>query len=138
MTVRSNWYEDFFQGVVLDVWRKAFSQEQTQEEAEFLITALDCEANCRLLDTPCGNGLLSLELSSRGYRMTGVDISEEFIQEARGSSQAAGKEVDWICTNMRDIEWESQFDGAFCWGNSFHYLEFKDMVVFLAGLSRAL
>lgn len=138
MAVQSNWYEDFFRGVVLDVWRKAFSQEQTQEEADFLVTALDCEANSRLLDIPCGNGRLSLELSNRGYQMTGVDIAEGFIQEARGSSAAAGKQVDWVLANMRDIEWESQFDGAFCWGNSFHYLEFSDMEVFLAALSKAL
>jgi SAM-dependent methyltransferase len=138
MTVQSNWYENFFHGVAFDLWRKAVSQEQTQEEADFLVKALNCDPNCRLLDIPCGNGRHSLELSNRGYRMTGVDISEEFIQEARGVPGAAGKEVDWVLTDMRDIKWESQFDGAFCWGNSFGYLKFGDMEVFLAALSNAL
>jgi hypothetical protein len=34
---------------------------------------------------PCGNGRLSFELAKRGLSVTGMDISEEFIEEARAS-----------------------------------------------------
>ena len=39
---------------------------------------------------------------------------------------------------MRALEWTSEFDGAFCWGNSFGYFDYPDMLKFVAGLSRAL
>ena len=83
MTIPSNWYENFFHGVALDLWRKAIPPEHTKAEADFLVQALHCDAGSHLLDVPCGNGRLSRELASRGYRVTGVDISEEFIEEAR-------------------------------------------------------
>src|SRR5438105_15823508 len=83
MTIPFNWYEDFFHGIPLDLWRKAIPLEHTKAEADFLVTALNCRTGAHLLDVPCGNGRLSLELAQRGYRLTGVDISEEFIAEAR-------------------------------------------------------
>jgi ubiquinone/menaquinone biosynthesis C-methylase UbiE len=35
-----------------------------------------------LLDLPCGTGRLSLFLAQKGFRVRGVDISEEMVQEA--------------------------------------------------------
>src|SRR6266699_6850020 len=89
MAVPSNWYENFFSGLALDLWRKAISPEQTKAEADFITDSLGCPAAAHLLDVPCGNGRLSFELARRGYRVTGVDIAEEFIEEARASAMAA-------------------------------------------------
>lgn len=139
MTIPSNWYEDFFHGLPLDLWRKAIPPAQTRAEADFLVEALQCKAGSRVLDVPCGNGRLSLELAERGYRVTGVDISEEFIEEARTASNTGGTPVpQFLLGDMRRIEGEATFDGAFCFGNSFGFLEYRDMEAFLAGIARAL
>ena len=149
MTIPSNWYENFFHGVTLDLWRQAISPQQTIAEAEFLIENLNCKRGSHLLDVPCGNGRLSFELAKRGYRVTGVDISEEFIKEARslrgkdqppataGGSDSVGH-VDFVLGDMRGIEGEAIYDSAFCFGNSFGFLEYADMEKFLAGVARAL
>src|SRR5260370_37424700 len=92
MTIPTNWYEDFFHGVALDLWRKAIRPEQTKAEADFLVNVLQREARSHLLDVPCGNGRLSLELARRGYRVTGVDISVEFIEEARSSAMGLNRD----------------------------------------------
>src|SRR5207245_11472966 len=86
MTIPSNWYEDFFQGVALDLWRKALPPEHTKAEADFLTQALQCNARSHLLDVLCGNGRLSVELARRGYRVKGGGIAEEFIEEWRRSA----------------------------------------------------
>ncbi len=86
MSIPPNWYETFFHGVTLDLWRRAIPPEQTTAEADFLIQNLNCEPGARLLDVPCGNGRLTFELANRGYRVTGVDLAEEFIEEARSRS----------------------------------------------------
>lgn len=152
MTIPSNWYEDFFHGVSLDLWRKAISPEQTKREADFLVKALECEAGSHLLDVPCGNGRLSLELAGHGYRVTGVDISEEFIEEARSSVISIGgvnppatvggtdslRRVEFLLGDMRNIEGEAIYDGAYCFGNSFGFLEYAGMESFLGGLAKAL
>jgi SAM-dependent methyltransferase len=154
MTVPSNWYEDFFHGVSLDLWRKAISPKQTTSEADFLVKALRCNEGSHLLDAPCGNGRLSLELAGRGYRVTGVDISEEFIEEARTSAAALGSmqqnqpataggtdslpRAEFLLGDMSRIEGEAIYHGAYCFGNSFGFLEYASMESFVSGVARAL
>ncbi len=141
MTIPTNWYETFFYGVSLDLWRKAISPKQTKAEADFLVKVLGCDKGSHLLDVPCGNGRLSLELARRGYRVTGVDIAEEFIEEARaaGASTTGGTPVpQFLLGDMRRIEGEAIYDGAYCFGNSFGFLEYAGMESFLSGVARAL
>lgn len=154
MSVPSNWYEDFFYGVTLDLWRQAIPPKQTKAEAEFLVKALHCEPGAHVLDVPCGNGRLSFELAKHGLRVTGMDISEEFIDEARASinnivhpSADAGADStargnfaapQFILGDKRAIEGVSVYDGAYCFGNSFGFLEYDDMAKFLSGVARAL
>ena len=150
MPVSSNWFETFFHGVTLDLWRKAIPPEQTTAEAEFLIDHLNCDAGARVLDVPCGNGRLSFELAQRGLRITGVDISEEFIEEARsiqsnqsGPPATAGgsdlsTRVEFLLRDMRHLEDQAIYDGAYCFGNSFAFLEHAEMNRFLGAIARAL
>lgn len=70
--------------------------------------------------------------------MAGVDIAEEFIREARERAAAAGLSAEWLLGDMRLLPWQSEFDGAFCFGNSFGYLDHEGTKVFLAALSRTL
>jgi SAM-dependent methyltransferase len=135
--MQSEWYKDFFRGVALDVWRGAVPPEQTRAEADFLERALELFPGARLLDVPCGNGRHSLELASRGYRTTGVDIAEEFVREAQ-SRAASGLQAEFLLSDMRHLPWQSEFDGAFCFGNSFGYTEHRGTVDFLSALSRTL
>ena len=149
MTIPANWYEDFFHGVALDLWRKAIPPAKTKAEAEFLVDALECRPGSHLLDVPCGNGRLSFELARRGYRVTGVDISKEFIDEARSlvasvdpPADAGGTDltaqVEFLLGDMRRVEGETIYDGGYCFGNSFGFLAYADMESFLNGVARAL
>ena len=52
--MQKNWYENFFQGIALDMWRKAVTLEQTRSEVDFLEKALQLPAGGRVLDNPCG------------------------------------------------------------------------------------
>jgi cyclopropane fatty-acyl-phospholipid synthase-like methyltransferase len=145
-----NWFEDFFHGITLDLWRKAIPAEHTKAEAEFLITVLNCKPGAHMLDVPCGNGRLSFELAQHGYRVTGVDISEEFIDEANDIASSLpnpsahadgtdrGAQVEFILGDMRTIEGEALYDGAFCFGNSFGFMAYADMEKFLSGVAHAL
>jgi len=79
-----------------------------------------------------------------------MDISEEFIAEARASianavnrSADGGTDSDFVAPDFilgdkRAIEGEHIYDGAFCFGNSFGFLEYDDMEKFLKGMARAL
>src|SRR5687768_4752864 len=81
MVTRANWFETFFQGITLDLWRAFATPEFTRVEADFLESVFPRSA--RLLDVPCGNGRLTNELTRRGYDTVGIDIATENISEAR-------------------------------------------------------
>jgi 2-polyprenyl-3-methyl-5-hydroxy-6-metoxy-1,4-benzoquinol methylase len=139
MSVPDNWYESFFHGVTLDLWRRAIPPEQTQREAEFLFEQLSCERGAHVFDVPCGNGRLSFELAKRGLRVTGVDISEEFINEAKAAERTDFMApVDFILGDMRQIAGTHIYDGGYCFGNSFAFLGHEGTEDFLSAAVRAL
>lgn len=136
--MQSNWYEEFFHGLALDLWRKAVTEEQTQAEADFIAGILDLPTNARILDVPCGNGRHSIELAKRGLNMTGVDLSDGFIAEARQTAALGGLNIDWMHTDMRNLHTLADFAGAFCFGNSFGYMQHEESLNFLEAVNRCL
>jgi ubiquinone/menaquinone biosynthesis C-methylase UbiE len=136
LPTRTNWFETFFQGITLDLWRTFATPELTRMEADFLESVFPKGA--RLLDAPCGNGRLTLELARRGFDTTGIDIANEFIHEATQEAQKAGVKTAFEVGDMRALKSTEEFDGALCWGNSFGYFEYPDMMKFVAGVARAL
>ena len=136
MHVQSNWWEHFFEGVSVDLWLQAVPPEHTQREAEVLARALGASSAGEVLDVPCGGGRLSLALAAQGYRVTGVDISSEFLHHAR--SAAGSDRVSWEQRDMRDLPWRARFDGAFCYGNSFGYLDDEGNAAFVRSVAAAL
>jgi len=137
-TPQKEWWEVFFHGIALDLWRQCVTDEQTQSEATFLQKALQISSGAEILDAPCGGGRLALELARRGYRMTGVDLADEFIREAQTKATECSLPIAWKQADMRNLDWPNAFDGAFCFGNSFGYFQDDGNVAFLNSIARSL
>ena len=132
--MKTEWFETFFQGPAVDFWTRVMTPALTLVDVDFLEKTFDVKPGARLLDVPCGNGRHSIELARRGYRVTGIDLSDELLAAAR-----AGLDADWRFGDMRKLELESSaFDGAFCFGNSFGYLDHEGVEAFLSALAVAL
>jgi SAM-dependent methyltransferase len=138
MNAPSDWFESFFSGLAVDFWKVAVPESATLEEVGFLWKHLHLGAGSRVLDVPCGPGRLSLALAASGCAVTGVDISEDCLKGARASADAAGLSITWRLADMRDLPWSGQFDAAFCFGNSFGYLDDDGNEAFLASVARTL
>jgi SAM-dependent methyltransferase len=48
-------------------------------------------------DVGCGEGADAIWLARRGWRVTGVDISDVALGRAREAAERAGVSVEWIC-----------------------------------------
>ena len=129
-----NWFETFFEGLALDMWRGAMTAEQTTREAAFLAERLELKPGMSALDVPCGNGRHAGALAQRGVRMTGVDLSAGFLEEARRTDPG----IEWVHGDMRNLPWRGRFDAAYCWGNSFGYFEPDECQRFLEAVAAAL
>jgi SAM-dependent methyltransferase len=138
MQVPENWWKDFFSGMFVEVWLRAGSLMPTAAEADFIEKMLSAPNAAKLLDVPCGAGRLALELAARGYEVTGADLSAEFLVEATRRAQSRGLTLTWHHGEMRRLPWQDVFDGAFCFGNSFGYLDDEGDADFLRAVAGAL
>jgi SAM-dependent methyltransferase len=133
--LEKQWFETFFRGVAVDCWRRFTTPEWTSREVDFIENQLGLPDGARLLDVPCGHGRHSIEFAERGYVVTGIDLSEECLAAARETRPAG----EWRRGDMRSLQLEAgEYDGAYCWGNSFGYLPHADACRFLASVASAL
>jgi SAM-dependent methyltransferase len=138
MNAPDDWWRTFFSGTSVEMWLQATPQEQTEQEADFIQKGLQVPPPGRLLDVPCGGGRHALALAGRGYAVTGVDLSPDFLEAARAGAAARPVAVAWEQRDMRDLPWAQEFDGAYCFGNSFGYLDDAGNADFLKAVARAL
>ena len=79
-----------------------------------------------VLDLGCGTGRMTIELSKRGYDMTGVDYSPEMLGMARDVAEDEGQDILWLCQDMREFELYGTVDAAVCCLDCINHLESED------------
>jgi SAM-dependent methyltransferase len=132
------WWTTFFEGPALELWRRALPPEVTRGQASEIERALRLERGERVLDVPCGNGRIALELASRGYASSGLDLASDFVAEGLERAAERGVKLDLRQGDMRELPWVNDFDAAFCMGNSFGYLDDRGNRDFLGAVARSL
>jgi SAM-dependent methyltransferase len=129
-----------YSGLLQEALRRGKTQEQTQREANYVETLLDIHAPAHLLDVPCGEGRLALELAARGYRVTGIDNAPDMLALARQSAAASGLAARFTVEerDMRDLPWREAFDGAYCLWESIGYFDDDGNRAFFEAVAAAL
>ena len=138
MIASPDWYKSFFNGLAVEFWKTAIPPEATRADAQFFAGALALSPGSSVLDVPCGHGRFSLELARRGCRVTGVDISPEFLEAGRAAARAEGLSIDWRQSDMRELPWQRTFDAVLCAGNSFGYFDDAGHAAFLCAAAKVL
>jgi SAM-dependent methyltransferase len=123
----ADWYDDdaFWEtfGPAMfteDAWERA------AKEVDGLLTLAEVEAGAAILDMGCGPGRHSLELARRGYRVTGVDRTRIYLDEARRRAVDEGLEIELIQGDNRDFERDGAFDFALSLFTSVGYYETEE------------
>lgn len=114
------WFEDpafwdDFRAVMFHQRRLA----NTPAEVDALVNLLGLPPPARILDLPCGLGRHAAELARRGFKVTGVDLHEAYLAEAR----ALAPEVEWVRADMREFKRGNGFDAILNLYTSFGYFE---------------
>lgn len=116
----SDWYK---KGWSLDIKQQSWT-ENTKEQVDFIIDALELTGKKRILDLACGYGRHSLEFARRGYSVTGVDITEVYIEDAIKTAREERLDADFICDDIKNLNFREEFDVVLNMGDgAIGYLE---------------
>ncbi len=105
-TVDPQWYRKIWTMDIQDMsW-----VERTTQEVDFAAQALGLRGSERVLDLACGYGRHALELARRGHSVVGVDITAEYVDEARRRAREGDLPAEFICADLRDVSFHDEFD----------------------------
>jgi SAM-dependent methyltransferase len=124
--VDSQWYVDFFDDDYLTIYGSSLTAKRTEREANQIVDLLGLPPGSSILDLACGHGRHAITLAAKGYRVTGQDMSQVFLEKARTDAAKAGVQVRWVHGDMRHIPFEDEFDAVINMFSAFGYLESEE------------
>lgn len=119
----AQWYREFFDDLYLQVYQPFEKPERVRSEVDFIVRTLGLPKGAKILDLCCGQGRHSLELARRGYEVVGVDLSEALLYVAKKRAEQEGLKVVFLHCDMREIDFNNEFDAVINMFSSFGYLE---------------
>ena len=109
--MQKQWYESFFENYAQKYDNENFTHG-TIGECDFIEKELAFDKSLKILDVGCGTGRHAIELSKRGYNVTGIDLSESQLKRAREKAEAANLVIDFQCQDARNLPFNGEFDVA--------------------------
>jgi SAM-dependent methyltransferase len=97
--------------------------ERVPGDLDQILESLGVAPGASILDLCCGPGRNALEFARRGFRVTGVDRTAAYLDEARRRADAEGLDVELVREDMRTFVRPGGFDAAVNLFTSFGYFE---------------
>lgn len=112
------WYKEWFNSPYYDILYYKRNEQEAAAFIQLLINHLAPQAGSLMLDVACGKGRHSRVLSEMGFDVTGIDLSEAAIADAKKSEK---ENLHFFCHDMRLPFYINYFDYAFNFFTSFGY-----------------
>lgn len=103
------WYESLFENYGQKYDRENFAQG-TIGECDFIEQEIGFNKSLKILDIGCGTGRHSIELSKRGYNITGIDLSDSLLTKAREKAEKQGLKIDFLKYDARNLPFNNEYD----------------------------
>ena len=116
------WWEELFNDDFIRTMAK-ITDQQIADEASFIEESLGVAPGAMVLDLACGTGRHAIELTRRGYKVVGFDLSLAMLARAADEAYDRTQKLNFVQGDMREMTFESTFDGVYCWNTSFGFFE---------------
>lgn len=103
------WYEELFDNYGKTYDRESFVQG-TSGECDFIEREINFNKSASILDVGCGTGRHAIELTRRGYQVTGVDLSPSQLERARQKAVEARLDIRFEQHDARKLPFKNEFD----------------------------
>lgn len=105
------WYESLFENYAKKYDEECFTRG-TLGECNFIEAEAGPDRSVKILDIGCGTGRHAIELSRRGYKVTGVDLSDSQLERAKEKAKLFHLDIDFRQHDARDLPFFEEFDLA--------------------------
>ena len=103
------WYEELFENYGVKYDNESFTQG-TIGECDFIEKEIKHNKTIKILDIGCGTGRHSIELSKRGYTVTGIDLSESLLKQAKIKALEQNLKIVFKKHDARELPFSNEFD----------------------------
>lgn len=103
------WYEELYEDFAENYEKEVFTQG-TIGEVDFIEKEIEFDKSKTILDLGCGTGRHTIELTKRGYSVTGLDLSDTQLKKAREKAEALKLNIKFIKDDARYFKLEEKFD----------------------------
>jgi 2-polyprenyl-3-methyl-5-hydroxy-6-metoxy-1,4-benzoquinol methylase len=103
------WYEKLFDNYGLQYDNESFVKG-TFGECDFIEKEIGFNRQLRILDIGCGTGRHSLELTKRGYQVTGIDLSDSQLKRAMEKASEQNLVISFQKHDARNLPFSEEFD----------------------------
>ncbi len=135
----SNWTPQWFGHKAYEWVYRHRDEREASRLADLIEQVARPEPGSHLLDVACGRGRHARVFARRGYRVTGVDINPDVLEEARRRSQREGLSITFLQADMRKLPFDATFDGVLNLFTSFGYFDTdEEHLQAIQSMSRAL
>jgi SAM-dependent methyltransferase len=117
--LRRPWFETIFDERYPELFGPV--EGDAEKEVEEILGFLRLPPGAAVEDLGCGRGRHAIPLARKGYRVTGVDISENMLRLARSRAEREGVRVEWVKEDMRRFCRSEAFDLVLSLFTSFGY-----------------
>lgn len=114
------WYESWFDSPYYHILYKDRDEKEAQLFLDNLISFLNPGPSAKILDVACGKGRHSTHLHSKGFNVTGFDLSRESIEHVK---KYEDETLSFFVHDMREIFKKNEFDIVFNLFSSFGYFD---------------
>lgn len=105
------WYEALFENYSQKYDNENFTRG-TIGECDFIEQELKHDQASKIIDIGCGTGRHSIELTKRGYTITGIDLSDSMLAKAREKAAKECLTIEFLKHNAGNLPFEKEFDLA--------------------------
>ncbi len=116
-----SWYEKWFNSKEYISVYKHRNEQEARKLVSLIIEKLSPPPGSGIIDLACGYGRHSLIFAEKGYRVTGVDISQTLIELARTEAESRKLDAEFVRGNYHELEWHEEFNIALNLFTSFGY-----------------
>jgi 2-polyprenyl-3-methyl-5-hydroxy-6-metoxy-1,4-benzoquinol methylase len=105
------WYESLFENYGEKYDNENFTLG-TIGECDFIEREINFNKSLKIIDIGCGTGRHSIELAKRGYKVTGIDLSESQLARAKEKAKAQNLQIDFQKHDAKKLLFENEYDLA--------------------------